>query len=101
MSASLLQAVVIAAIVAWSAWFALHRLLPVTTRRLQAHLLAPLDRAGVPGWLRTLGARLQPKATTGASCGDGCSSCGGCSAAQARPADAPMPLVFRPRPKAH
>jgi hypothetical protein len=101
MSASLLQAIVIAAIVAWSAWFALHRLLPVTTRRLQARLLAPLDRAGTPAWLRTLGARLQPKATTGASCGDGCSSCGGCSAAQARPADAPMPLVFRPRPKAH
>jgi hypothetical protein len=101
MSAMVLQAVVIALVVAWSAWFALHRLLPVTMRRLQARLFAPLDRAGMPAWLRTLGARLQPKATTGASCGDGCSSCGGCSAAQARPDDAPIPLVFRPRPKAH
>ena len=101
MSAMLLQAIVIALVVTWSAGFALHRLLPVTTRRLQARLLAPLERPGMPAWLRALGARLQPKATTGASCGDGCSSCGGCSAAQARTDDKPMPLVFRPRPKAH
>lgn len=101
MNASLLQAVVIAAVVAWSAWFALHRLLPVTTRRLQARLLAPLDRAGMPTWLRALGARLQPKATTGASCGDGCSSCGGCAAAQSTPTDAPIPLAFRTRSKPH
>ncbi|HEY6942626.1 DUF6587 family protein [Dokdonella sp.] len=101
MSASLLQAIVLALAVVWSAWSALHRLLPVTMRRLQARMLAPLDRAGKPAWLRLLAARLQPKATTGASCGDGCSSCGGCSAAQSRPADAPMPLAFRPRSKPH
>jgi hypothetical protein len=97
----LLQGLAITAVVGWSVLFAAHRLLPVTTRRVQARAIELLDRPGSPVWLHELALRLQPKATTGASCGDGCSSCGGCAAAAAQPvADEPLPLTFRPRTKA-
>jgi hypothetical protein len=100
MSASMfVQAFVIALIVGWSALFALHRLLPVASRRAQARLVEALDRPSLPAWVHGFAQRLQPRSTSGGSCGDGCSSCGGCAAAAAKPAEA-LPLTFRPRTKA-
>jgi hypothetical protein len=90
-----LQGIVLALILLWSALFAAHRLLPAGSRRVQANVLAALARRPLPRWLRGLALRLQPRSTAGGSCGDGCSSCGGCAAA-ARPRDAVRPLPFRP-----
>ncbi|MEO5560460.1 MAG: DUF6587 family protein [Dokdonella sp.] len=93
----LVQAVVVALIVGWSAVVAMHRLLPVASRRAQVRLVGLFDHAALPLWLRAVARRMQPRSSSGGSCGDGCSSCGGCAAA-AKPAEA-LPLVFRPRRK--
>ena len=90
------QAVVISLAVAWAAWFAFRRLLPKTYRRLLSHAMATLDRPSAPRWLRDYVHRAQPTSTSGGSCGDGCSICGGCAAA-AKPTVEAQPLVFRPR----
>lgn len=101
MNASLrVQAVVIALIGAWALWFAFRRLLPKTYRRVLAHLLGLFDRPAVPRWLRDAAHRAEPTGSGGGSCGDGCSSCGGCgTAAEDPPAVAAQPLVFKPRAK--
>lgn len=96
---ALVQAIVIALIVAWSALFAARRLLPVSSRRAQAKLAGWLDRPALPRWLRSSARRMQPKSTRGGSCASGCSTCGGCAVA-AKPAVDAQPLVFRPRSKA-
>ncbi len=93
----LVQAILIALIGAWAAWFAFRRLFPKTYRQLLSRLLAAFDRAGAPGWLRVVARRAQPTGTSGGSCADGCSSCGGCAAASAGPATETQPLVFKPR----
>ncbi|MEO7326397.1 MAG: DUF6587 family protein [Dokdonella sp.] len=101
----LLQGLVVPIVVGWSALFAAHRLMPVASRRAQARLVSMFDHAGLPVWLRATAQRLQPRSSSGGSCGDGCSSCGGCAVADAKPAAAtvtdakPIPLVFRPRAK--
>jgi hypothetical protein len=93
----LVQALVLALLLGWSALVAARRLFPDTTRRAQARAVAWFDRPSSPAWLHALAQRLQPTATTGASCADGCSSCGGCGSSKAPPAVvAPIPLVFRP-----
>lgn len=94
---ALVQAVVIALIVAWSALFALRRLLPNTARRAQARLAETIARSSAPAWLRARAERWQPRSTSGGSCADGCSSCGGCAAAAAKPVVEAQPLVFKPR----
>ena len=70
-----LECVVIAALVAWSAWTLLGRLLPNVRNRL----------------LRTLG---KAPRTPSAGCDSGCSACSGCSTAASPPArksaDAPV-----------
>jgi hypothetical protein len=96
----LVQTLALLLVLGWSALFAAHRLMPVTTRRAQARVVGWFDRPSSPAWMHALAQRLQPTATTGASCGDGCSSCGGCAAADAKPVVEALPLVFRPRPKA-
>lgn len=93
---ALVQAIVIALVVAWSGLFAVRRLLPASSRRVQAKLAACLDRPALPHWLRNAARRMQPKSTGGASCASGCSTCGGCAAA-AKPAVDAQPLVFRSR----
>ena len=99
----LAQGLVIALLVAWSALYAMRRLLPVTSRRLQARAAALLDRDGAPAALRTFARRATPQSVTGTSCGDGCSTCGACGTQKSptdRAADADVqPLVFRPRSK--
>ncbi|HEX7768712.1 MAG TPA: hypothetical protein VF422_01650 [Dokdonella sp.] len=49
--------------------------------------------------MRTTARRLEPRASTGASCSDGCASCGGCGTPDVKPAVDPLPLAFRPRGK--
>ena len=70
-TAMLVQMLVIAAIVAWSAWVAARKLMPVTMRRAQARLADALARSHAPAWLRTRAAHWQPTSTTGGSCGGG------------------------------
>jgi hypothetical protein len=94
----LVQGVVIALVVGWSVLFALRRLLPVTSRRAQARLAGWFDRPALPAALRGLARRLQPTSSSGGSCADGCSSCGGCGTAKPAVVEA-QPLVFRPRAK--
>jgi len=99
--AALVQTLVIAAIVAWSALVVARKLMPVTMRRAQARFADTLAHSPAPAWLRARAMRWQPTSTTGGSCGDGCSSCGGCASASSPPAPSPaqaMPLVFRPKP---
>jgi hypothetical protein len=97
-AAALVQGGVIALAVAWSAAYALRRLLPVTSRRIAARVLAVFDRPGAPPWLQRGLAALAPRATSGASCADGCSSCNGCGAPAEPVAEVrAIPLAFRPR----
>ncbi|GAA0714933.1 DUF6587 family protein [Dokdonella soli] len=95
----LVQTLVIALTVGWSVLFAARRLLPVASRRVQARIVDLFDRPSLPAWLRRLAHGLQPQSTSGGSCGDGCSSCGGCAAAAAKPVVDRQPLMFRPRAK--
>lgn len=96
--AALVQALVIAAIVAWSAFVAARKLLPTTTRRAQARIAEAIAHSHAPAWLRARAQRWQPTSSTGGSCGDGCSSCGGCGSASPTPAQTQaVPLVFRPK----
>lgn len=96
-AAALVQALVIASALAWAVWFAFRRLLPKTYRRALSRLAAGLDRPSTPRWLREYVHRAQPTSTSGGSCGDGCSTCGGCAAAASKPSGEAQPLVFRPR----
>lgn len=96
---ALLQGVVIAMIVAWAIAFALRKLFPVTSRRSLAAIAQRFDRPASPGWLRAVARFVEPHASTGASCSDGCSSCGGCGTAETKPAVEALPLAFRQRAK--
>ena len=96
---ALVQGIVIAAVVAWAIAFALRKLFPVTSRRSLAALAQWFDRPAAPGWLRAAARFIEPHASTGASCGDGCSSCGGCGTTEAKVEAEALPLAFRPRAK--
>lgn len=91
----LLQALIISAIVGWSALFVGRRFLPVASRQVQAKLVGVFDRPVFPAWLRAAAQRAQPRATSGGSCGDGCASCGGCASAPAQSSVEAHPLTFR------
>lgn len=92
----LIQAAVIALVVVWAALFAAWRFVPVTSRRVATALLDAFDRPSLPpAWHTWLG-RLRPQSSAGGSCGDGCSTCGGCAAPKPPVVEA-QPLVFRPR----
>jgi hypothetical protein len=94
---ALAQGIVIAAVVAWAMAFAFRRLFPVTSRRSLARIVQALDRPGLPDWLRSGVRRIEPRASTGSSCSDGCSTCGGCGTADASPKVQTLPLGFRAR----
>jgi hypothetical protein len=89
------QALIIGAVVAWSAWFAARRLLPTASRRAQARFAAWLEQGPRAAWMRRLGHALQPVQTSSGGCGSsGCSACGACAPAVAVDA---QPLTFRSR----
>ena len=81
---ALLQALVIGAVVAFSAWYAFRKLLPKTSSRLLATIAATLDRPTRPALVRRIGHWLQPPAVSSGACGggDGCSACAGCALAK-------------------
>ena len=95
----LAQAFVIALLVAWSALYAMKRLLPATSRRLQARAVGLFDHDWAPRRLRAFARRTTPQSVSGTSCGDGCSTCGACATSTPKPAGEAKPLVFRPRAK--
>ena len=95
-AALLVQAAVIALIVGWSVIFAARRLLPASSRRVQAKLAHWCDRPAAPRWLRQAAQRMQPKSSTGSSCASACSACGGCGATAAKPLSDAPPLAFGP-----
>lgn len=72
---TVLQTVVIAAIVAFSLWQVARKYLPNTMRDLQGRLARFADRRG----LHALGHKLQPANAPASGCGDGCGTCKGCS----------------------
>ena len=96
---ALVQGIVIAMVVAWAVAFAVRKLFPVTSRRSLAAIAQRFDRPASPGWLRAIARFVEPRASTGASCSDGCSSCGGCGTSGTRSAVESIPLGFRPREK--
>lgn len=97
MTYAILQAVVIALIVAWSAWFAARRLLPTASRRAQAELASWIEQPMHAGWMRRIGHSMQPVQTASGGCGSsGCSTCGACAPAAKVEA---QPLVFHSRAK--
>lgn len=100
----IVQAVVITAVVLFSAVQAFRKLAPKTAKRLQSRTSASLDRPGRSRAARSLGSILQPAEAKAGGCGsgDGCSSCSGCApAAPGLTTHDPtaQPLNFRPRDK--
>jgi hypothetical protein len=94
------QVVVIALVVAWSAAFALRRLLPRVYRSIQASLAKRLV-SSTNAFMHKLGERITPhQVASGAGCGSGggCSSCGTCATTATTSSDI-RPLVFHPRAK--
>lgn len=78
MSASLLvQYIVIAVAVLFSAWVVMRKQYPGATRTLRIALALPLLRRTRPGWVRWLGRHVAPSAfsVVGEDCG-GCNGCG-------------------------
>ena len=97
---AIIQALVIGVIVALSAWQALRKLLPGTSKRMHSALARRLDRPGRAAAVRALGRWLQPAEAKSGGCGtgDGCSTCGGCAPAKpVAEAVEPQPLHFRER----
>jgi len=97
MTYAIAQTLILALVLAWSAWFAWRKFFPRSARAVQAriaHVLA--THLG----LRAFGERLRPVQVadgTGCGTGGGCSSCGHC--ATAAPRSDVQPLVFTPRSK--
>lgn len=102
---AVVQAIVITALVLFSAVQAFRKLAPRTAKRLQSRVSAALDQPSRSRVARRLGRVLQPTEAQAGGCGSGdgcgCGSCSGC--APAKPGlttDASVqPLHFRPREK--
>jgi len=95
---AIVQAFVIAVIVAWSAWYAARRLLPTASRRAQAAVAAWFERPAHAAWLRRVGHSMHPAQAVSGGCGTStCSTCGSC--APGTPIVDVQPLVFKPRAK--
>jgi uncharacterized protein DUF6587 len=95
---AIVQALVIALVVAWSAWYAARRLLPTASRRAQAGVATWFERPDHSIWMRRVGHSMQPVQASSGGCGtSGCSTCGACAPASS--AVEARPLVFKPRAK--
>jgi hypothetical protein len=76
---ALLQALLVAAVVAFAALSVLRQLWPRGAWQAQARLSYALERAGLPAWLRRVGFALRPPLqATQAACGSGCARCRAC-----------------------
>ncbi|HJT98102.1 MAG TPA: DUF6587 family protein [Rhodanobacteraceae bacterium] len=97
---AVVQSLVIALAVAWSAWYAARRLIPTASRRAQAGLAGWLELSTHDTWMRRIGHALQPVQAASGGCGtSGCSTCGACAPTAGAPAGEARPLVFRERAK--
>jgi len=96
-----IQALVLAAILAYSLVVALRKLAPQATRRWLGRVSARLDTRGRARLVRRLGHMLQPKEARSGACGDGdgCGTCRGCVPMPEVTASPPMPLDLRARNK--
>lgn len=75
--------VVIAALIAYSAWRVTGRLAPKSRDRLRKHAAGWMTASGRPSWLVRIGTAIAPADTLEAGCGSGCGACGGCEPAAA------------------
>ena len=77
---SVVQAVAVSLIVAFSAVHILRKLMPKTARRMQARLAVSMRGAHMPAVVRRAGEKLQPVAVAAKGCGDdsGCGTCNTC-----------------------
>jgi hypothetical protein len=76
---ALLQALLVAAVVAFAALSVLRQLWPRGAWQAQARLSHALEREGLPAWLRRVGFALRPPMqATQAACGSGCNACKTC-----------------------
>ena len=92
------QTMIIALVVAWSAWYASRRLLPTASRRAQARVATWAEGSAHASWLRRIGHAMQPVQAASGGCGtSGCSTCGAC--APSVPIVEAQPLEFKPRTK--
>ncbi len=92
MAYAIFQAVLIAAIVAFSVVQLFRTLLPKSARAVSGQLAAVLRREASPPVLRHVGVWLTPKDVTDAGCGSGgCTSCKSCSTFTFDPAAEPVP----------
>jgi hypothetical protein len=97
---AIVQTLIIACLVAWSAWYASRRLLPTASRRAQARVATWVEGSTHSSWLQRLGHAMQPVQTVSGGCGtSGCSTCGACAPSTPAAAVEAQPLVFRPRVK--
>ena len=96
MSAQWLQAVLVTVIVSVSAVLALRHIAPGPFRLWHSALARMLDQPQSNPLLRAIGRWLQPIEVKQGGCGTGlgCSSCGGCGSANAKPVDS-IPLKLR------
>jgi hypothetical protein len=80
-----MQQAIVLVIVVCAAWVVARRYTPAAVR--QAVRGAATRAAARLGWTR-IATRLEAKGATPASCGDGCSTCGGCNAGSPTPGPA-------------
>lgn len=97
----IVQAVVIALVVAYSLLVSARKLAPEATRRLLGACASRLDRPVHGALVRRIGRWLQPAEARAGGCGtgDGCGTCGGCAAPPEIRDEAPVPVHFHPRPR--
>jgi len=95
----IIQALVLALVVAYSLVVSLRKLAPEATRRLLGRCAARLDRPSHGRVLRRVGRWLQPAEAKSGGCGsgDGCGTCGGCAPQPEIRDAAPVPVHFHPR----
>jgi hypothetical protein len=93
MSASAaVQWLIVGAIVAVSAFYALGIFAPRVRVRALYALGGWLAQERRPRWMRFAGRRLMPASQAASGCGSGCSSCNGCGSASDKPQV--QPLLF-------
>jgi len=94
-----IQALLLAAVLAYSLVVAVRKLAPEATRQWLGRVSARLDTPGRARMARRLGRSLQPKEARSGACGDGdgCGTCRGCAPMPETTAAPPMPIRVRPR----
>ncbi|MGA0587513.1 DUF6587 family protein [Dyella sp. KRB-257] len=95
---AVVQTVVLAGVLAASAWVAFRKLMPATSKRLLARLCAALESPQRGPVAHRLARWLRPAEARAGACGsgDGCDACGGCGSAVPSSVQR-QPLEFKSR----